>query len=87
VTGSLRHVLTSAEGARGNSPAGRAKAAATKAYNAAERRRFVIEAHAWGLVDGAIAREAGLSETTVAKILYGRRVRPKYGRGYITRGS
>lgn len=82
-----RHVLSDADRAKSRSPEALAKRRETHARHAQWRREDAVALHEYGLVDGAIANEIGVSEETVARWLVGKRVRPKYGRGYIERPS
>ena len=82
-----RHQFTDSERAealkKANSPEGIARRAASRKANATGDRAHALALHEWGMVDGAIATEIGVTEDTVARWLSGKRVRTKYGRGVI----
>jgi hypothetical protein len=83
----MSYTFTEEDGLKARSAASKQKARDTKAARARMRREDAVAMHEYGLVDGAIAREVGVSEETVGRWLAGKRVRPKYGRGIIeTRG-
>jgi hypothetical protein len=81
------HVLTAEDRLKASSPEARQKVREAFALEAELVREDVKTLHEWGMVDGAIATRLGLQEETVARWLAGKRVRTKYGRGYITRAE
>lgn len=83
----MKHVLAPSERERGLqkalSPEGRARRIESLRRSTAEIHAYAVALHEYGMVDGAIAKQIGVTEETVARWLVGRRVRPKYGRGVI----
>ena len=68
---------------RSRSSASKAKTRETRAKRAEWRAEDALQLHTFGFVDGAISERLGVSEEQVALWLSGKRVRPKYGRGYF----
>ena len=81
-----RHVFTPEEASRGlsraNSPEGVAARVESRKRNAETRRQYVRDLYEWGQSIGYIARQVGLSESTIRQMVVGTS-RPRYGRGVI----